>query len=239
MSIYAIGDLHLSFGVDKPMNIFGNSWEGFEEKIKQNWIEKITGEDIVLIPGDFSWAIHIEEAKKDFEYINNLPGRKIILKGNHDYWWETLKSMREFIMQNGFDNIDFLINNAYVYEKKVIVGTRGWSFLDSENSEKMHNRELIRLENSIKYGQKLAEEMKLENYDIVAMMHYPPISKQMLQQNEKSKYLELMNKYNIKKCIYGHLHGKAHQESVEGIVDRIDLKLVSSDYLEFNPVKIK
>ena len=112
MSIYAMADLHLTYGTNKPMNIFGNVWEDYEEKLKQNWISKITDQDTVLLPGDFSWGISLEESLKDFEFINKLPGRKILLKGNHDYWWTTLKKMNKFIEDNGLKNIEFLYNNA-------------------------------------------------------------------------------------------------------------------------------
>ena len=155
MSIYAIADLHLSYGTNKPMNIFGNVWEEYEEKLKRNWISKIKNTDTVLLPGDFSWGISLEESLKDFEFINNLPGRKILLKGNHDYWWTTLKKMNKFIADNGLKDIEFLYNNAIECEEYIIVGTRGWTFLENEENNKIIARELIRLENSIQAGKKL------------------------------------------------------------------------------------
>ena len=115
MSIYVIADLHLSFTQNKPMNIFGDNWTNHEEKIKQNWLEKVKPDDTVILPGDFSWATYLEDTKLDFEYLNNLPGKKILLKGNHDYWWTTLTSMRKFISDNNFENIDFLYNNSYCF----------------------------------------------------------------------------------------------------------------------------
>ena len=233
MSIYAIGDLHLSFGTDKPMNIFGDDWQNYEEKLKENWNNKITEEDVILIPGDFSWATYLEETRQDFEYLDKLKGKKILLKGNHDYWWTTLKSMKEFLEQNNLKNIEFLYNTSYETEDALIVGTRGWTFNDTENSEKMIKRELLRLELSIKDAKE-----KNNNKEIICMMHYPPITKNMLEKNEKSVFLELMKKYDIHKCIYGHLHKSYYYETVEGIVDGVDLKLVSSDYLKFNPIKI-
>ena len=233
MSIYAIGDLHLSFGTDKPMNVFGANWENYEEKLKLYWNENIKAEDTVLLPGDFSWATYLKDTKKDFEYLNNLKGKKILLKGNHDYWWTTLKSMREFLEKNDFQNIDFIFNQAIELEEALIVGTRGWSFNDTENSEKMLNRELLRLEMSIKDAKE-----KNKNKKIICMMHYPPINNNMIERREKSKYLELMKKYGITDCLYGHLHGSSHQDAVEGNIDGINLKLVSSDYIGFKPVKI-
>ena len=127
MAIYTIADLHLSFGQNKPMNIFGDNWENHEQKIEQNWRNKVSQDDYVILPGDFSWATYLEDAKKDFEYLNNLPGNKILLKGNHDYWWNTLTNMRRFLDENNYINIDFLYNNSYCIENKVIVGTRGWN----------------------------------------------------------------------------------------------------------------
>ena len=137
MSIWVIADLHLSFGTDKPMDIFGDNWDNHAEKIKNDWIEKVKPEDTVILPGDFSWATYIEDAKLDFEYLNNLPGKKILLKGNHDYWWTTLTKMREFVKENNFENIDFLYNNSYLVEDKIIVGTRGWAFNETDESKKM------------------------------------------------------------------------------------------------------
>ena len=233
MSIYAIGDLHLSFGVDKPMNIFGDKWLNYEEKIKENWINRINENDTVLLPGDFSWATYMEDTKKDFSFINNLPGKKILSKGNHDYWWSTIKKLNEFIENNNFSNINFLMNNSIECEEAIIVGARGWSFNDTDNSEKMTKREAQRLELSIKDA--LSKNISKE---IICMMHYTPITKNMLQNNEKSPYIELMKNYGIKKCLYGHLHGMSHTEAVEGNAYGVELKLVSSDYLQFKPYKL-
>ena len=235
MSIYAISDLHLSFNDDKPMNVFGENWDNHEEKIKDNWIKTVKDDDLVILPGDFSWAMHLKDTLNDFKFLNVLPGKKVLIKGNHDYWWTTIKSMNDFLNSNKIDNISFIINNAFLFEDTIIVGTRGWTFTESENSEKMHKRELMRLENSIKYG--------VDNYGkdkrIICAMHYPPITKNMINNNENSMYMELMRKNNIKNCIYGHLHGKSHQEAVEGNINGIELKLVSCDYLDFNLYKIE
>ena len=234
MSIYEIADLHLSFTQNKPMNIFGDNWTNHEEKIKQNWLEKVKPDDTVILPGDFSWATYLEDTKLDFEYLNNLPGKKILLKGNHDYWWTTLTSMRKFISDNNFENIDFLYNNSLEYEDKVFVGTRGWSFQESENSRKMINRENQRLELSIqdaikKYG---------NNKEIIAFLHYPPLISKNLLENNCLEFYKTLKKYNIKRCYYGHLHGKSHAEAVIGNVEGIDFNLVSADYLDFKLLKI-
>ena len=158
MSIFAIADLHLSFQTNKPMNIFG--WEGYEKKIQENWVSKVKNEDLVLLPGDFSWGLYLNETVKDFEFINNLPGKKILLKGNHDYWWTTLTSMRKFLNERNFQNIDFLYNNSYLYEDKIIAGTRGWNIQDEKEDKKIQKREEIRLKISLDDGIKNMEQIK-------------------------------------------------------------------------------
>lgn len=231
MSIWTIADLHLSFCVDKPMNIFGDNWDNYEEKLKQDWLSKVKEEDTIVLGGDFSWGTYLEETIADFKFINDLPGTKILLKGNHDYWWQTVKSMDNFLKENSFEKIYFLYNNAYLVEDKIIVGTRGWSLnFDELDTEKLYNRELIRLELSIKDGiSKFGEDKEM-----IGFMHYPPITRNMISNNVKSKYLELLKKYNISKLFYGHLHGASHKDAVEGKIDGVDLQLVSSDYLKFS-----
>ena len=146
MSIYAIGDLHLSFGENKPMDIFGKNWEKHEEKIKKDWMEKVKKEDYVLLPRDFSWSMYLEDSYEDFKYLNSLPGKKILLKGNHDYWWTTVTKMRRYLKENEFENINFLYNNSYEIEGNIIVGTRGWVQSNEEEDKKLVKRELLRLE---------------------------------------------------------------------------------------------
>ena len=231
MAIYVIADLHLSFSQDKPMSIFGENWEGHSEKIKNNWISKVKPEDTVVLPGDFSWAMYLQDTYKDFEYLNSLPGKKLLLKGNHDYWWTTVTNMRNFLEENKFKNIDFIYNNSYLVENKILTGTRGWNLLDTENSSKMIKRESIRLQLAIEDGIKKYGDDK----EIIVFMHYPPIS----NTNKKSDFLKILKQYDIKRCYYGHLHGKSHQDAVEGIVDGIEFKLISADYLEFNLVKVE
>lgn len=230
MAIYVIADLHLSFSQDKPMSIFGENWEGHSEKIKNNWISKVKPEDTVVLPGDFSWAMYLQDTYKDFEYLNSLPGKKLLLKGNHDYWWTTVTNMRNFLEENKFKNIDFIYNNSYLVENKILTGTRGWNLLDTENSSKMIKRESIRLQLAIEDGIKKYGDDK----EIIVFMHYPPIS----NTNKKSEFLKILKQYDIKRCYYGHLHGKSHQDAVEGIVDGIEIKLISADYLNFDVIKV-
>ncbi len=230
MSIFAIGDLHLSFNENKPMNIFGENWDNYEEKIKENWIKYVKQDDLVLLPGDFSWSMHLEDTKKDFEFLNSLPGKKILLKGNHDYWWNTLKKMRNFLKDNNFYNIDFLMNNSYLYENNIIAGTRGWSLSDEQEEEKFIKREVARLELSLKDG----IEKYGDDKEIIVCMHYPPITPSNILKKEKFEFINIMKKYNVKKCLYGHLHGNSINEAFEGMYENIEFKLVSADALNFD-----
>lgn len=234
MSIFVIADLHLSFNQYKPMDIFGDNWIGHEEKIKRNWIENVTEQDLVILPGDFSWETYLQNTKLDFEYLNNLPGKKILLKGNHDYWWSTITSMKNFLEGNKFTNIDFLYNNSYEYEDKIICGTRGWSIADEETDKKLINRELIRLELSLKDGINRYGEEK----EKIVFMHYPPITKARIIANQEAEFVKMMKKYNVKRCYYGHLHGTSINDAIEGEIEGIQFKLVSADGLDFKLLKI-
>lgn len=230
MAIYAIADLHLSFNTNKPMNIFGKNWQNYEEKIKQDWQLKVKKDDTVILPGDFSWEMYLEETEKDFEFINNLPGKKILLKGNHDYWWSTITSMRKYIKENHFENIDFLYNNSYEIENKIIAGTRGWILSEEQEDIRLTKRELDRLELSIKDGISKFGEDK----EIIVFMHYPPVTKNCMN----TDYIKLMKKYNVRRCFYGHLHASSIQDAVEGSGNGIELKLVSSDGVDFKLFEI-
>lgn len=235
MSIYVIGDLHLSFSENKPMDIFGFNWENHAEKIRKNWIEKVTENDTVILPGDFSWAMYLEDTYKDFDFLNSLPGKKILSKGNHDYWWTTVTSMKIFLKENNYTNIDFLYNNSYEFDNKIICGTRGWSILDeSDENKKLIKRELIRLEISLqdginKYG---------NDKEIIVFMHYPPITKNKVMSEDEMQFINLMKKYNVRKCYYGHLHGASILDAYEENYDGIDFKLISADGLDFKLLKI-
>jgi predicted phosphohydrolase len=228
MALFVMGDLHLSLSSDKSMDIFGG-WENYVERIKENWNREVSPEDTVVVPGDISWAMSLKEAVADFRYIHELPGRKIILKGNHDYWWTTAAKMNNFLAENGFDSIFILHNNHYAYENYGICGTRGWINDDSEPADaKVLAREAQRLETSIAS----AENAGLEP---LVFLHYPP-----LYGNEYNPdLLEVMYRHNIKRCWYGHIHGKkGHQNAVNGERDGIVFQLVSADYVQFCPVKI-
>lgn len=234
MSIYVISDLHLSFNNNKPMNIFGEQWNNYEEKVRNNWLEKVKPEDTVILPGDFSWATYLEDTILDFKFLNELPGRKILLKGNHDYWWTTLKKMRDFLKDNNFENIDFLYNNSYIIEDKIIVGTRGWFFQETEEGKKMIRRENERLRLSLESG--------ISNFgnnkEIICFMHYPPIMSTNLNEEKNLEIYKTLNEYNVKHCYYGHLHGNAYKDAIEGNIGGIQFNLTSADYLNFDLKKI-
>ena len=225
MAVFAISDLHLSLGTDKPMNVFGEVWDGYEEKLKNNWNQIVAKDDTVIVCGDISWAMYLENAGADFAYINELNGRKLISKGNHDYWWSTVKKQREFIMGHGFCNIDFLHNNAFLADNIAICGTRGWLAYDAcktDEDKKIYNRELERFELSAKCMDSSA------NFRIAAL-HYPP----------DGNFAELFKKYAINVCVFGHLHAKAQNYAKQGVFDGTLHKLVSCDYLDFTPMNIR
>ncbi len=233
MAIFVIGDLHLSFGTDKPMDKFG--WGNHSEKIKENWLQNVEPQDTVILPGDFSWGMSFEEVYQDFVFLNALPGTKILSKGNHDYWWNTITKMENYLQENGFEKIYFLQNNSYLVEDKIIVGTRGWTTLNwkTENGYKLLKRENERLKLSINLG----IEQFGEDKEILCFLHYPPFFKESVP--EEIDFLKTMQDNHITKCYYGHLHGNSHRDAFEGEKNGIHFSLVSSDYLGFQLKLIK
>ena len=232
MAIYTISDLHLSLNSNKPMDVFGENWKNHCKKIKQDWINKVTNNDTVIIGGDFSWETYLENTYKDFEFLNNLPGKKILLKGNHDYWWTTITNIRKYLVENNFNTIDILYNNSYEIDKYVIAGTRGWDYT-KQNDSKIINREINRLEISLKKAKEISDKK-----DIIVFMHYPPISKNYINNENEMRILQVLKEYNVKKCLYGHLHGQSHSQAVIGMIEEIEFRLVSSDFLNFKLLKI-
>lgn len=227
MALYAIGDLHLCLGAPKPMDVFGGAWVGYMEKLKEG-MSVITSEDTTVLMGDLSWAMDLEHAQADFTWINDIPGRKIILKGNHDYWWSTAAKFQKFCEVNGFENLNILNNNFYEYGDYAICGTRGWYFEENRSSghdEKVFKRELIRLEASLKAA---GERQKL------VFLHYPPRTKAYLC----PEILEILNRYDVRRCFYGHLHGPAHRAALEGQWDGIEYRLLAADFIGFHPCRV-
>lgn len=228
MSLFVIADLHLSFGVDKPMDVF-EGWNNYTEILEKNWRSIIEEDDTVVLAGDISWGMKIEESLKDFQYIHSLPGKKIILKGNHDYWWSTKNKMDNFFAEHGLSSLSILSNNAYECEGKVICGTRGWLYnAASDEDIKITNREVGRLKLSLAAGEKLEGEK-------IVFLHYPPAYDDMKCEG----IIETMKEADISRCYYGHIHGKhAARKAPMGEYEGIKMQLVSCDYLRFLPVKI-
>ncbi len=247
MRIFAIGDLHLSFGVaNKSMSVFGPRWEGHFEQIAQNWKSKIHPDDLVLIPGDISWAMRIEEVVPDLRWIDALPGTKVMIKGNHDYWWGSLKKITEVLPPS----IHIIQNNAFHWKDVSIGGARLWDtpeysfgeyvefqenpkmkdpeeIIQEEFSEKIFNRELERLNNSLMH---LNKEAKIR----IAMTHYPPIGAKM----ESSRASQILEKYNVQTCVFGHLHNLYPNQLRFSEKNGVRYFLTSCDFLDFNPIQI-
>ena len=230
MALFTISDLHLPLGVDKPMDVFGPQWENYVARLERHWQECVKPEDVVVLPGDFSWATYLEESVRDFAFLNRLNGRKILLKGNHDYWWTTLHKMRAFIETQGFSEIDFLQNNAYMYKKTAICGTRGWTWAkeQTEEDQKIYNRELNRLELSIQSA------LKQQPEELIVFLHYPPIFADAIQ----TPMAELLQRYNVKRCVYGHIHASGSRYAVEGMENGVQYILVSCDFRGFCPIQL-
>ena len=227
MALYTIGDLHLSLSARKPMDVFGGAWVGYMEKLKEG-LSVLAPEDTLVLCGDLSWALGLENAREDFAWINQIPGKKIILKGNHDYWWSTASKFYKFCDENGFSNQWILNNNHYEYNGWAICGTRGWFFEEergSEHDEKVFKRELIRLETSLQSAGDLPK---------IVFLHYPPLYKGY----RCDEILELLNNYEVRQCFYGHLHGASHGLAMEGQWDGVEYRLVAADRLNFQPYQV-
>ena len=229
MSLYVMGDLHLCFcDPSKTMTVF-RGWENYQERIEKNWLENIKSDDTIVLAGDISWGMSLEQALPDFQFIERLTGRKIILKGNHDYWWATKKKMEDFFLLNNCKSISILHNNCYKYQNYGICGTRGWVSMSGEvQDEKVLKREVQRLETSIKSALS-------QNLQPIVFMHYPPV----FASNFNYDILDILYKYNIKECYYGHIHGRsAHELAIKNNYDGINFHLIAGDYLQFVPQRI-
>lgn len=226
MSVFAIADLHLPGGDKKPMDIFGPHWENHFERICQDWRARVQDEDIVLIPGDISWAMQLGAALEDLRAIAKLPGRILILRGNHDYWWSSLTQLRSALPEN----MHAVQNDAFDGGDCVFCGTRGWSIPIGPNAtaqdEKLYRREALRLEMSLKDAQKIAN-----GRPIFAMMHYPPLLPETARQG--TEFTRLMTEYGVQRCVYGHLHGPSVQRGFCGVYNGVRYDLVSCDALGF------
>lgn len=225
MSLYAIADTHLSFGTNKPMDSF-DGWQDYTARLEKNWNKLVEADDCVIIAGDVSWAMNFDELKPDFEFIEKLNGTKIILKGNHDYWWNTITKMNKFLDENNFNTIKFLHNNAYDFDGFSVCGSRGWFFdSEEEQDEKVLSREVMRIKLSLNSA---------KNDERLVFLHYPPVTI-----NDKCEEIfNVLKEYGIKKCYYGHLHSVAARFAVDDTVEGVNLKCISADRLGFTPYLI-
>ena len=227
MAVYTIGDPHLSLGCDKPMDIF-KGWDNHAERLFKNWRETVSESDTVALVGDLSWAMTLDEALPDFRAIDALPGRKILIKGNHDYWWSTRRKLDEFFSANGLSTLNILFNDAYIADGIVICGTRGWFYEQgAEDDDKVFRRECGRLEASL-------ASLKDETGERVAFIHYPPISASL----RVEPIISLLEKYGVKRCYYGHLHGAGAAYAFSGDYNGIHYELISADKLAFKPLRV-
>ena len=229
MSLYAIGDLHLSFGVNKPMDVFGKAWVGYVDKLRRG-LSVIGPEDTTVLVGDLSWGMDLKQSAPDFAFINAIPGRKLIVKGNHDYWWTTASKFNKFCAENGYENMAVLNNNCFFYEDIALCGTRGWFFEEDQqgtHDEKVFLRELGRLETSLKAAGDARQKL--------CFLHYPPLYRGY----RCEPILALLKQYGVSACIYGHLHSESHKLAVTGPVEGIDFRLAAADYTNFNPILLK
>lgn len=232
MGIFAISDLHLALSIDKPMDIFGPRWANYMDRLADEWRRTVSEDDHVLVPGDISWATYLDEAYEDFALIDSLPGKKIISKGNHDYWWTTLSKLERFISEKGFSTISFMHNNSFRVEDCAVCGARGWKLPGdgdfSAEDRKIYERELIRLEMSLKSAGPPPPG------GLIAAIHFPVVD----SKGVFSEFLDIMLKYGVTLCIYGHLHGEACTNAFEGNINGMELKMVSADYLRFKPLRL-
>ncbi len=227
MALYAIGDLHLSFGTDKPMDVFGGRWENHPQRLQEAF-STLEPEDVTVLCGDLSWGMGLTQAAADFRFVERLPGQKLILKGNHDYWWVTAKKLEAFFESENIRSIRLLHNNCWLYGETALCGTRGWFFEEEKGGEhdrKIMNRELLRLEASLKAA---GDREKL------CFLHYPPRCGSYVCR----EVVELLNRYGVRDCYYGHLHGPGQKQAVQGTVEGITYHMVSADYLDFAPLQI-
>ncbi len=224
MSIYGLSDLHLSFLSDKPMDIFG--WENHTERIRANWSRLVKETDTVVLPGDLSWALKIEDALMDFKFLEDLPGRKLLLKGNHDLWWVTMKKNREFLSANNIKSIEFVYNNSVTVGDYAVCGTRGWLLEGKEADKKVIAREAGRLRSSLEHAVKSDKKP-------LCFFHYPPC----YGEERCEELIDVLKEFKIKKIYYGHIHGLGRNNAPD-ICDGIKMKLISCDCIDFTPYLI-
>lgn len=226
MALFVIGDTHLSLSTNKPMDIFGG-WDNYVQRLEENWRSMVHPQDTVVIPGDVSWGMSLEECREDFQFLHELPGEKILLKGNHDYWWNTMSKMERFLQENGWSTLHILSNNSFSYEGYALCGTRGWIFEQgASHDQKIVAREANRLRMSLNDADK-----RYPDKTKIVFLHYPPV-----YANETCpEILEVLKEYEIKNCYYGHIHSAGCRYALNGEYEGVQYRLVSSDHLKFAP----
>ena len=227
MALFVLGDPHLSLGASKPMDIFPG-WNDYVDRLEKNWRKLITPQDTIVLAGDISWAMRLTDTRKDFAFLQQLPGQKIIMKGNHDYWWSTANKMNAYLKAEGFDTLHILHNNACIVDDTALCGTRGWPFDDlAAQGEKLMAREAGRLRMSLQAAGDAAQR--------IAFLHYPPIYPGAAAQ----ELVDVLHDFGVTECYYGHLHGKSIRYATQGERDGITYRLISADGLAFCPYKIR
>lgn len=239
MSLFVMADLHLSSDGSKSMDVFGQRWKDYMQKIQKNWTAVVTDEDTVIVPGDISWSLRLEDSLEDLRFIDSLPGQKLIGKGNHDFWWTTLSKMNMFLKENDLKTIRFLYNNAYAFEDCIVCGTRGW-FLGEEQQntvgevdfQKIVNRELIRLKLGLDEARALQKDSEKE-LPILVFLHFPPVWNDFVCR----EFVNLFHEYSVKTCYFGHIHGAYYVPRCTEF-EGIEFVLTSADYLNFAPMPV-
>ncbi len=234
MSLYSIADLHLSLAAEKPMDVFGPRWTDHARKIEKNWRAIVTADDTVVLPGDISWAMSLEEARTDLAFLDALPGKKLIGKGNHDFWWSTMTKLTTFTEANGFTTLRFLYNNAYAVENYVVCGTRGWYVEEHlqnarEDAEygKIVARETVRLRMSLAEAQKLRQE----NTPVLVYLHFPPVFRTFVCR----ELVDVLHEFSVRHCYFGHIHG-VYNVPRSAEFEGIRMTMISADFLNFVPM---
>ncbi len=229
--IYTIADLHLSLATDKPMDVFGDKWRGYVGRLEENWQNVVSKDDTVVIPGDISWAMKLEDALADFTFIDRLNGKKIIFKGNHDYFWETNAKLSAFFEKNNIKTISMLKNTALEVENIAVCGTKGFCYdtdISKDQNAKLLNRETLRLKASLEDANRFGDKEK------VVFLHYPPV----YRNNCIRELIDCMKEHGVKRCYYGHLHSSGIENGFQGEFEGITFKLISADGIDFCPIKI-
>lgn len=228
IALYTIGDLHLSLSGNHSMDVF-EGWNDYVGKIERNWRAKLTGDDIMVLPGDTSWGMSLEDSLLDFQFLESLPGRKILLKGNHDYWWNTKAKVMAFFSAHGLNSLEILNNNCVVIGESAVCGSRGWMFETGQPcDDKIISREAMRLRLSIEEAEKLGKKP-------IVFLHYPPV----YGENISPQILDVLHAHNVSRCYYGHIHSAGCRYAIDGEYLGIKFRLVSSDYLGFDPLLVE